>query len=191
MEDGLRLENRHTGEVLVVRRANGPDGDFLELDGSVPPRGEGPPLHIHLAQEEEGLVVSGVLSTLVGGHRADFGPGETPVFPAGSIHRWWNSADQPLRVQGRVTPAVDLDRFLQATFAVLNAGEPNRPPLFYLAHVLHRHRRTQRMAVMPRFVLAVLMPTLVFFGRLLGKYRGDDWPGSPASCTGARAASSV
>jgi hypothetical protein len=26
---------------------------------------------------------------------------------------------------------------------------------------------------------------VLFIGLILGKYRGDSWPGSPASCTGA------
>jgi hypothetical protein len=31
----------------------------------------------------------------------------------------------------------------------------------------------------------VIFPLILFVGRILGKYRGDNWPGSPASCPGA------
>jgi hypothetical protein len=42
---------------------------------------------------------------------------------------------------------VDLDCYLQAVFAVLNASANGRPSIFHLAHVLWRHRDTQLMAV--------------------------------------------
>jgi hypothetical protein len=70
-------------------------------------------------------------------------------------------------------------------FEVMNAGAPNRPPLFYLAHVALRHRRTQTVLVMPSPVQAILFPVVVLLGRLFGRYRGTDWPGCPARCTGA------
>ena len=82
-------------------------------------------------------------------------------------------------------PGIDLDRSLQAIFEVVNAGPSNRPSLFYLAHLSLRHRRTQSVLVMPPVVQAVLFRAVVAIGTLLGRYRGTDWPGCPARCTGA------
>jgi len=67
----------------------------------------------------------------------------------------------------------------------MNAGARNRPPLFYLAHVALRHRRTQAALIMPRPLQAVLFRAVVAVGTILGRYRGTDWPGCPARCTGA------
>jgi len=78
-----------------------------------------------------------------------------------------------------------LDRFLQAIFEVLNAGSDGRPPLFYMAHLLLRHRHTQSLLIMPRPIQAVLFRVIVTVGTLLGRYRGDDWPGCPSRCVGA------
>lgn len=181
----LRLENRHTREVLIMRRVRHGDQVVLELEGSIPPKGEGPPLHIHVVEREEGEVVAGVLSAIVGGTAIKVRAGESAIFPAGVPHRWWNAEDQPVQLKGRIVPVVDLDRFLEAVFAVANAGQTSRMPLFYIAHVLHRHRRTQRIAVMPRALQLVVFPAVVFVGWLLGKYRGDAWPGAPKSCPGA------
>jgi hypothetical protein len=86
--------------------------------------------------------------------------------------------------QGLATPLVDLDRYLQALFEVVNAGPPGKPPVFYMAHVLHRHRRTQLALTMPRIIQRVLLPCIVLLGWTLGKYRGTAWPGCPARCTG-------
>ncbi len=126
----------------------------------------------------------GTLSTEVGGTQRSLGPGERVELPRGVPHRWWNDGDEMLAFEGVLAPAVDLDRYLQAIFEVMNAGAPDRPPLFYLAHVALRHRRTQEVLVLPRPVRAVLFPAVVALGTLLGKYRGTAWPGCPARCPG-------
>lgn len=105
--------------------------------------------------------------------------------PAGVPHRWWNAGDDLLEFSGHVVPAVDLDRYLQAVFAVLNASSNSRPPIFYLAHVLWRHRDTQLLVVPPAAIQRIVFPVVLFIGRILGKYRGSNWPGSPESCPGA------
>jgi len=90
-----------------------------------------------------------------------------------------------LETSGRAVPASDLDRFIQALWAVVNASSSGRPPIFYLAHVLWRHRRTQTVALPPRVIQRIVFPLILLLGTALGKYRGTAWPGSPASCTGA------
>ncbi len=181
----LVLENRHTGEHLALRRVPRDAEVWLELTGSLPPHREGPPSHVHFAEDEEGLVTSGVLSAEVDGRRLDLGPGEKAEFPRGSAHRWWNEGDDPLEFVGYARPVVDLDRYLQAVFEVLNAGPDGRPPIFYMAHAALRHRRTQAVFLMPRAIQPVLFRAIVAVGTLLGRYRGEDWPGSPSRCLGA------
>jgi mannose-6-phosphate isomerase-like protein (cupin superfamily) len=181
----LRLQNRHTGEVLEIWRERSDGEMVLRLRGTLPPRREGPPLHIHHIEDEEGLVTAGTLSAEVDGQRLTFGPGETVRLPHGIPHRWWNDGDELLGFEGSARPAVDLDRYLEAVFEVINAGPPNRPPLFYLAHLALRHQRTQTVLVMPRAIQAVMFRVLVAVGSLLGRYRGTQWPGCPARCTGA------
>ncbi len=111
--------------------------------------------------------------------------GGSVAFSRGSAHRWWNEGDETLVFEGRASPADDLDRYLQAVFEAFNAGPADRPPLFYMAHVLHRHRKTQIALVVPPLVQRLLFPLVIGVGRLLGKYRGTDWPGCPARCGGA------
>jgi hypothetical protein len=41
----------------------------LELKGSLPPRQDGPPLHVHYREHEEGTVVAGTLSAEVDGRQ--------------------------------------------------------------------------------------------------------------------------
>jgi hypothetical protein len=54
-----------------------------------------------------------------------------------------------------------------------------------LAHLARRHRHTQVTLVIPRAIQAVLFPIVVATGTVLGRYRGNDWPGCPSRCSGA------
>ncbi|HUJ44289.1 MAG TPA: cupin domain-containing protein [Opitutaceae bacterium] len=157
----------------------------MHLAGSLPPHREGPPLHIHFGEDEHGEVISGTLSGSVDGRYLLVEAGGSADFRRGSAHRWWNDGDEAVVLRGITKPAIDLDRFLQALFEVLNAGPPGRPPLFHMAHVLYRHRKTQLALVIPRAVQRMLFPVVVFLGTVLGKYRGTAWPGCPARCSGA------
>ncbi len=185
MSNPLILENRHTGERLELRRVR-IDGEVcLEILGSLPPRSEGPPLHIHFKEHEEGVVHAGQLTASVDGRRIEVGPGESAELPMGSAHRWWNEGDEPLEFTGYARPVVDLDRYLQAVFEVVNAGNPDRPPLIYMAHAMLRHRDTQAVLLMPRALQSIVFHVARLVGSLRGAYRGTDWPGCPARCTGA------
>jgi hypothetical protein len=136
-------------------------------------------MHIHHAEIEEATVTRGTLSAIVDGKKIKAKTGEGAVVPAGSVYRWWNEADDTLEFGGFARPVVDLDRYLEAAFDVLNAGTRERPPLFYIAHVAWRHRKTQGLAMGPRWVQAILFPAIVGVGTVLGKYRGTGWPGCP------------
>jgi mannose-6-phosphate isomerase-like protein (cupin superfamily) len=185
MDTHLLLENRHTGESLRLRRVREGDQVVLEIEGGLPPHREGPPLHIHVGQREEGVVVRGRLSGHVGARAVTITAGESALFPAGVPHRWWNEGDEPLGFKGKVVPAGDLDRFLQAVFAISNAGSLGRPSPFHMAHVLYRHRGTQRLAKMPGWVSRGVLPLVILIGRLLGQYPAEGWPGAPQLCPGA------
>ena len=186
MDTFLTLENRHTGEILRMRRMRDAQGKIMmTLDGSLPPGTSGPPPHIHFHEHEQGTVKAGTLGARVGDKKFVVPAGGTAVLPARIVHNWWNAGEDRLEFSGYVSPVVDLDRYLQGVFAVLNAGASGKPSIFYLAHVLSRHRHTQALATPPRAIQRIVFPLVLLLGRILGKYRGDSWPGSPASCSGA------
>ena len=183
--DWLTLSNRHTGEQLHLRRVVRGGQMCLELKGSLPPRQDGPPLHVHFKEHEEGTVIAGTLSAEVDGRQIEVRAGGTAPLPMGSAHRWWNAGDDTLVFEGLTTPVVDLDVYLRAAFEVLNSGPHNRPPLFYIAHLAWRHRKTQAVLFAPLWLQRVLVPAVVLVGTLLGRYRGTNWPGCPVRCSTA------
>jgi mannose-6-phosphate isomerase-like protein (cupin superfamily) len=181
----LRLVNRHTGEVLEITRRVEAGVPLLSLRGSLPPHREGPPRHVHYLEDEEGRVTAGVLSAEVGGQLLTVGAGGVVRLPRGVPHRWWNAGEIPLAFEGSVRPAVDLDRYLQAIFEIMNAGPPGRPPLVYLAHAALRHRQTQAVLLLPGPLQTLIFHVVRWAGTVLGRYRGTNWPGCPAHCHGA------
>lgn len=184
--DSLSIQSRHTGEALRMRRERDVSGQvILIVEGSLPPRSNGPPPHVHFQEREEGAVKAGTLGARIGDQTLVVQTGGNAAFPAGVVHSWWNAGETLLEFNGRVVPAVDLDRFLQALFAVLNASATNRPSIFYLAHVLWRHRHTQGVVTPPVAIQRILFPVVLLIGRVLGKYKGQRWPGCPETCTGA------
>ena len=128
---------------------------------------------------------AGTLGAQVGKEKIVVPAGGTAVFAAGTRHKWWNAGDDLLEFSGQAIPAVDLDRYLQGVFAVVNASPNGRPSIFYITQVLWRHRDTQLLAAPPRAIQRIVFPLILFIGGILGRYRGSNWPGSPESCTGA------
>ena len=178
MNQPLHLHNRHTGEDLRVTRRVENGRDVLYLEGSLPPHSEGPPMHVHLDQDESGEVVSGQLSAMMDGKLLTRGAGERVVIPRGVRHRWWNSGDEVLVFHGKAEPAGDFDQYLADIFAILNASASGRPSPFYVAHLSLRYP-SQRLSPAPAWVDRIIFRIIVAIGTLVGAYPASGWPGAP------------
>jgi quercetin dioxygenase-like cupin family protein len=86
--------------VLELWRERSGDQVLIRLRATLPPHREGPPLHVHHIEDEEGVVTTGTLSAEIDGQRFTFGPGETVRLPHGIPHRWWNDGDELLGFEG-------------------------------------------------------------------------------------------
>src|SRR5882724_3390032 len=101
VDNFMTIHNRHTGEILRLWRVRDAQGQIvLNLDGSLPPRAGGPPLHVHFHQREEGQVKAGTLGAQVGKEKIAIPAGGSAVFAAGTRHKWWNAGDDLLVFSG-------------------------------------------------------------------------------------------
>jgi hypothetical protein len=67
VDNFLMLENRRNGETLRMHRRRDAEGRIvLYLDGTLPPKTDGPPLHMHVREREDGVVKAGTLGARVG-----------------------------------------------------------------------------------------------------------------------------
>ena len=180
MNQTRQLHNRHNGERLHLTRGVEDGREVLYLEGSLPPHSEGPPMHVHVDQDESGEVISGRLSAIVDGKTITLGTGERAFFPRGVRHRWWNAGDETLVFKGKADPAGDLDQYLEGIFAIINASASGRPSLFHIAHLSLRHPG-QRVSPAPAWVDRILFRIIVAIGTLVGAYPASGWPGAPTT----------
>lgn len=167
----LRIENGG-GEVLTFERCvQTPAGERLEVSNEVQP-GAGPPLHMHLRQEEGLTVVAGRLGYQVQGEAPRFaGPGESVVFAPGVAHRFWADGDEVLRCTGYVQPPNNLVYFLSEIYRSTRESGGEKPDDFDAAFLLHKYRSEFAMPAIPAFVQRTIFPVLRIIGQLTGKFR--------------------
>lgn len=83
----------------------------------------GPPVHIHLHQEEWFYVIEGQLMLQVGNKRTTLGPGESAVGPRGIPHGFVPMGDKPARILIAFIPAGKMESFFR------EAAVPNGPKM--------------------------------------------------------------
>ena len=175
----LKLHNRHNDEWLHMTRGVKDGREVLFIEGGLPPHSDGPPMHVHVDQDECIEVVSGRFSATENGKNVTLGPGERVVLARGLRHRWWNAGDEPLVVKGTAEPAGDLDQFVAGIFEIINASASGRPSPFYIAHLSLRHP-SQRLSPAPAWVDRIVFRIIVAIGTVVGAYPASGWPGAPS-----------
>ena len=137
----------------------------------VQPR-SGPPMHVHLLQDESLTVVEGVLAGQVLGEKPRFYyPGETAFFARGVAHKFWNAGDTELKCTGFVSPVYNFEYFLTEIYRSTREGGKGRPETFDAAYLLNRYRTEFDMFEIPAFVKKVIFPLTILIGKLKGKHK--------------------
>jgi quercetin dioxygenase-like cupin family protein len=164
------IDNGAGERLTFLRRVPGTIGDRLEVENVVAP-GLGPVMHVHHYQTEALTVRQGRIGYERQGQPARFaGPGETVVFPAGDVHRFWNAGDEELCCSGYVEPADNIEYFLGAIFASQRATGRLKPHPLDAAFLARRYRSEFAMAEIPALVQRFVFPVMVAIGTLLGRY---------------------
>ena len=146
-------------------------GPYVHVRNAVEP-GAGPPMHVHHRQDEGLTVEQGTIGYQRNGEEPrTAGPGETVVFRAGEVHRFWNAGEDDLVCDGWIGPPENIEYFLTKLFAAMRASGGKRPRLYDTAFLLTRYRSEFGMAEIPRPVQRVLFPVVLAVGRVLGWQR--------------------
>jgi quercetin dioxygenase-like cupin family protein len=133
------------GLYRIVTRAAETGGRHFALEAIEPPGG-GPPLHIHVTEDEYFVVLEGELTFYVGGAIVKASAGESAFVPRGVPHCFKNCSDRLARVMALFTPG-DIEGFFDYGLPVHGA----RPADTYLI---------QRIGELgPKFNLELLGPS--------------------------------
>jgi mannose-6-phosphate isomerase-like protein (cupin superfamily) len=164
------IENGAGERITFTGRVRDADGERVIGEGVAQPKA-GPPMHVHYLEEEGFTVVSGTLGYQRLGEEPRFaGPGETVVFPAGVIHRWFNPTNGEIRMTGWVKPPNNYEFILGSIFASMKRNGGRRPSVFDMAYLMTQYRHEMGNPMIPMFVQRVVFPVLVTIGKVTGRF---------------------
>lgn len=134
--EGVSVENPTGGLTTFKAMAEASGGALTALEGVAAP-GEGPPLHVHQAQDELIYVLEGRLRVKLGDALLD-APADAFVFiPRGTPHTWQNTGDAAVRFFAALMPAaVEFEEFFMR-YAELPVHARGVPAFARLADATH------------------------------------------------------
>ena len=129
--EGEQLRGPVGGPVRIMARAETTGGTFAALHNVVAP-GMGPPLHLHVREDEMFYVLEGRLHVRAGEHDLDAPAGSFVFVPRGTPHAFRNPDEVPARILVMFTPA-GMERFFEGQ-AALPAGPADPQAYRRVAH---------------------------------------------------------
>jgi len=122
--DGESLRNP-VGGPIEVRAGAARTGAALTAFESIAAPGEGPPLHLHRAEDEIVYFLDGRFRMRIGDELHDAPPGSFAFIPRGLEHTWQNVGNRPARLLAIFVPASPgMERFF-TRFADLDDTGPD------------------------------------------------------------------
>jgi mannose-6-phosphate isomerase-like protein (cupin superfamily) len=111
--EGETLRGPAGGPATIKARAETTNGTFTALESIIAP-GQGPPLHIHVREDEIYYMIDGRVRFLAGDRFFDAPTGAFMFIPRGTAHCFQNVGDRPARLLVMFTPA-GMERFFEGT----------------------------------------------------------------------------
>lgn len=118
-DEALKIRGPVGGPIDIGLHGDRTSGRFTALENVVAP-GQGPPLHLHEAQDESWYVIEGALRFRIEDEIVEAPPGSWAWVPRGVRHCFQAIGDGPARILVMFTPA-GMEPFFEA-FARLEPG---------------------------------------------------------------------
>jgi quercetin dioxygenase-like cupin family protein len=111
--EGLTVDNPVGGQLMFKLRGEHTNGALTALESAAAPL-EGPPLHLHVNQDEVLYVLEGALRVKLDAQVSDAPAGSVVFIPRGVPHTWQNVGDAPARFLAILAPARrEFERFFE------------------------------------------------------------------------------
>jgi glyoxylate utilization-related uncharacterized protein len=134
-------------------------------------RSKEPAAHYHPYQEEDFLVLSGLLTVRMNGQLKILKQGDTLHIPANKVHSMWNNTDDKTVVNWRVQPAMETDHLLETVTGLANDGKTNEngmPNILQVSLMANSYNKVLRLAKPPYAIQRILFVILTPFAYLFG-----------------------
>ncbi len=151
-----------TGEMITfVKTAADTNGEFVEAIAFLPAGGEGPPPHRHPLQNEEFEVIDGRVSVECDGKKQELGKGQTFLVPANSLHRFYSSDSNEVKLKASFQPGLNIEYLLTEIFAACNRRQSKDPSPFDGSYILSQVRSEYYLGDVPIFVQNMFFQSLL------------------------------
>ncbi len=179
MRAGDVIWNPLTGEkAMIVESAEQTGGARVVADVAVEAGGfvpGGEHVHDHLAEHFE--VRAGRITFVLDGEERTLEAGQKLTVSPGSWHRWWNAAEDEVRVRVGIEPPMRFEEAILVIWGLCADGHTNaegRPSPLLGALLATRYRREIRFRQPPDAVQRLLFPPLAALARRRGLERTID-----------------
>jgi quercetin dioxygenase-like cupin family protein len=159
-------------DIRFIRTGGETRGELLEMESSWQPHSAEPPMHYHPAQSEEFMVIKGELTVRINGITEVLKPGDTLHIPARTVHAMWNNSDGKTVANWKVSPAKDMEHFLETGMGLAKDGRVNEkgmPALLQVALTANRFSHVFRLAKPPFIIQKIIFIVLTPFAWLSGR----------------------
>jgi mannose-6-phosphate isomerase-like protein (cupin superfamily) len=161
MGNDRRLVGPRGVQIRFLRTAAETEGALVELETVLPPRTNGPPLHIHLRERESFRVTEGELAIRAGRHWRLYGVGEAAAVEPGTPHTFANKSDAPATFVVRIEPPDPFESMIRIGLA------SRMMPVLRLAEVHHGEDATLMLARAPVFAQRMVWNGLAGIARIV------------------------
>ncbi|WP_018923540.1 cupin domain-containing protein [Salsuginibacillus kocurii] len=154
-----------TGEVITFLETTAEtNGEYLLIKVDLPPGGDGPLKHYHLAFEEAFEVIEGELELIVGDELIILEAGGTRTVPKTVHHQFKNaSVNQPVSFHVKITPPHEFEDSMRMLYGIIADGESNKKgaPKSLLKSALILDMQDTKLTKMPLLLQNFLFNILV------------------------------
>jgi quercetin dioxygenase-like cupin family protein len=119
--EGATVQGPVGGLLEFKVRGEQTDGRLTALENVIPP-GQGPPVHVHAAEDESWYLIEGDLEFRLGEETRVAPEGSFVFVPRGVPHAFRNPGERPARILVMFSPS-GMERFFDG-FAALEAPDP-------------------------------------------------------------------
>ncbi|MFV8829599.1 cupin domain-containing protein [Alkalihalobacterium sp. APHAB7] len=157
-------------EITFVECCHETNDEYLFIRVKLPPEGEGPPLHYHLAFEEMFEVEEGELTVTVRDKEMKLTPRDQVTIPVGVNHRFTNSSNEPVTFTVRLTPGHQFEESMRIGYGLIEDGKVNEKgmPKNIIHTALILKMQDTYICEIPKPVQYLLFNNLANLGRWLG-----------------------
>lgn len=167
---GKVIESPDT-RLIFRETAKETNGELLKFEQFVQKDHAPVPAHVHERQEENFVVLSGMMGVKAAGEERVLGPGEEVVVPPGTPHTFWNASPngEVLHHVVELRPALNSEAFFETVFGLQRDGRlaPGKPDAALLmAPVILEHENW--LVGLPVPLQKALFKILALVGRPFG-----------------------